>query len=192
MSQTLQASNGSEELKSRYETQHSFYIWLKCTSDKSLDILRLDPCTQSLYPATAKTTCWTDRVERSANHLLEWAGLSSNKRALYFTSKMAKKSPSEKLPLDLQECEHVNPKTGLVEYLTALVLSFVNYKQVCSGPYWGDYVHALLTEVHHREILGQSKWDSSFLFWLLSFYMRAGGLLPLTITMNLIISTVNI
>ena len=60
--------------------------------------------------------------------MLEWAGLSSNKRALYFTSKMAKKSPSEKLPLDLQECEHVNPKTGLVEYLTALVLSFVNYK----------------------------------------------------------------
>ena len=61
-------------------------------------------------------------------HVLEWVGLSSNKCALYFTSKMAKKSPSEKLPLDLQECEHVNPKTGLVECLTALVLSFVNYK----------------------------------------------------------------
>ena len=89
---------------------------------------------------------------------------------------MAKKSPSEKLPLDLQECEHVNPQTGLVEYLTALVLSFVNYKNSifetfsCMQSVWvyrvltsmfriilSDYIDALLTEVHHREILGQSK-----------------------------------
>ena len=160
MSQTLQASNGSEELKSRYETQHSFYTWLKCTSDKSLDILRLDPCTQSLYPVN----CKDNMLNRcSANHLLEWAGLSSNKRALYFTSKMAKKSPSEKLPLDLQECEHVNPKTGLVEYLTALVLSFVNYKNSifetfsCMQSVW---VYRVLTSMF-RIIFRDIEW----LYW---------------------------
>ena len=36
--------------------------------------------------------------------------------------------------------------------------------------------------------LGHSKWDYSFPSWLLLFYMRAGGLLPLTIAMNLIIN----